>query len=60
MLLTLIVVGLTLILLSSLAVMACMFSAQLTCGEEAESRLTHVATSARRAKAARPRLTTET
>ncbi len=60
MLLTLIVVGLTLILLSSLAVVTCMFSAQLTSGEEAESRLTRTPALARWAKAARPRLTTDT
>ncbi len=45
--LTLIVLGLALILLSSLAVITCMFSAVVTSGEEADYGLTRVATAAR-------------
>lgn len=58
MLLTLIVVGLVLTLLASLAVIACMFSAHVTSAEEAESRLMHVSPPARRTKAVSPKLTT--
>ncbi len=59
MLLTLIVVGLALILLSSLAVITCMLSARVTSIEETERSLTRLGSAApmaRTAKAVHPGL----